>query len=225
MMEAFTKHTKKVMWFIAAIFIAGLFFWFGSGKMVKDYVATVGKTKIKFSDFQEQVARQIRRESENQEQELTEAQIYEIKRQILSSLISQEMLYAESNKLGISVTDEELMATIHNLPQFQQDGQFNFGLYKQTLKYSMNLNPEEFEDMIKKSIAIRKLERIVLTSILSTDGELAISAAGNKDASKTDQDMKNEILQNKRLAIYQNWMKTLQQKTKIVVNTELIEQK
>jgi peptidyl-prolyl cis-trans isomerase D len=224
MMEALRKHMKQIMWLIAAMFIGGIFFWYGKIGNVSDTVAKINGSKIKLNDYQKKVTQQLRRMRDNQEEELTDQQIVQIRSQVLSSLITQEALYITSKKMGIVVTDEEIVQTIHNLPQFQQDGKFNFNLYMQSL-YSLNMVPDEFELSLKKSIANRKLERLILSSAKVTTPELQIhyvNKNGNMEGfEEKAEELRNEILQSKRTALYQNWMKSLQQNTKIEVNQKL----
>ena len=225
MMEALRKHMKKLMWFIAVAFIAGMFFWYGKVGGIKNYIAKVNGAQISVKDYNKRVMQQLRRERERQDKELSEEQIMQIRRQILSSMITQEVIYQESKKMGIIVPDEEVINTIHNLPQFQQDGKFNFNLYLQTLRYSINADPEEFEDLIRRDIANRKLEKMILSSAKLTDAELQlqyVTKNGNlKNFDEKKEELKNDILQYKRTALYRNWMASLQQKTKIKVNIEL----
>ncbi len=225
MMDALRKHMKKVMWVIAFMFIGGIFFWYGKIGGITDAVAQVNGFKISAKDYHKRVTQQLRRDREQMETELSDDQILQIRRQILSSMITQEVLYQEAKRLGIIVTTEEIISTIHSLPQFQQDKEFNFQLYIQTLRYSMNSTPDDFEILIKKNIANRKLERLILTSAKATIPELKITylnSNGNlNDFDDSKEELKNTLLQNKRTALYKSWMTSLQQKTKINVNTDL----
>lgn len=225
MMEALRKHMKKIMWLIALMFIGGIFFWYGHGSKVRDFVAEVNNTKIDINDYNQRVTRQLRRTREQAETELTDAQIIQIRRQILSALITQEVLFQEARRLGIIVTDEEVINTIHNLPQFQQDGKFNFNLYIQTLRYSFGSSPDKFEEILRKDIATRRLERFIITSARVTAPELQIQYLNKKGSmanfNEESEELRNDLLQNKRTAIYTNWLNTLQQNSKIKVNIEL----
>lgn len=225
MMESLRKHMKKIMWLIAAMFIGGIFFWYGSGSGTKNAVAHVNRTKIQLDKYNKTIMQQLRRAREKQEEELNENQIIQIRRQVLSSMVTEEILYQESKKLGIIVTDEEIIGTIHNLPQFQQDGKFSFNLYIQTLRYSLNTTPDEFEILIRRNISNRKLERLILSSAKVTQPELEtnyITQNGNLNGfDEKKEELKNDILQKKRTALYRNWMNTLQQNAKIKVNAKL----
>ncbi|MBN2406848.1 MAG: SurA N-terminal domain-containing protein [Elusimicrobia bacterium] len=225
MMEAFRKHMKKVMWGIAMMFVAGIFFWYGSGKQSQNTVAQVGKIKIKADEYRKRISQQLRIQRDNQSKDLDDNQINAIKKQTLSSLINQEMLYSEALRLGIVTTDEEIINTVQSLPQFQQDEKFDYRLYLQTLRFSMDMNADEFEKMIGKTIAIRKLERTILSSVKVTQPELQIYYINRNNTlegfkEKIDE-VRNEVMQQKRMAIYQSWMRNLQQNSKITVNPQL----
>ena len=116
MLELLRKNMKKIMWGITLLFVGGIFFWYGSGNTAGDVVANVGRKKIRLRDFQNTVARHLNRERANN-QEITDEKIMEIRRNTLGSMISQELKYTEALKLGITVTNEEIMGTIQNMPQ------------------------------------------------------------------------------------------------------------
>jgi len=225
MMNLLRKNMKKVMWLIAAMFIGGIFFWYGSGTRTSNVVAEVGKVKIRLPEYQQNLTARIRRERENNEAELNDKQLFEIKRNVLSAMVSLELRYQEAKNLNITVADEEVIGTIQSLPQFQQDEKFNFNLYRQTLKYSLNSTPDEFEEEIKKNIAVRKLENLILSSVRVPESEIALAYKNQngsmKDFENNKEKVKNQILQKKRTALYGAWMRNLQNKYKITVNPEL----
>lgn len=227
MMELLRKNMKKILWVIAALFIGGIFFWHGWGPGAGNVVARVGKIKIEVQEFERNLSREIQRRRDQQEEELSEDQIRDIRRDVLSSLISNALRYQEAKKIGISSTDEEIIATIQSLPQFQQDERFNFQLYEQTLRFSMNITPEEFEELIKEDIIIRKLEMLILSSAKVTLPEMKLHYLNENNSldgfEENKEELRSEILQNKRMALYNNWMITLQQNYDITVNPELIE--
>ncbi|MFC2091754.1 SurA N-terminal domain-containing protein [Elusimicrobiota bacterium] len=224
-MNSLRKHMKKVMWVIAVLFIAGMFFWYGKIGGLSNSVASINGTKIELKDFHKQITQQLRRIRETQEEELTDEQILMIRRDVLSSMITQEVLHHESKKFDITVSDEEVIQTIHNLPQFQEEGKFNFNLYINSLKYSFGMSPEEFETMLIKDISNRKLERMILSSTYVTNTELKlryIDKNQNMDGFEENiEELKNEIIQNKRTAVYRYWLTNIQRNSKIDVNTEL----
>ncbi len=225
MLDNIRKHSDKIMWFIAAIFIGGIFFWYGSGGTHANTVVESENFKIEVSEYRERLNRELRNKREETESELSEKQITEVKRQVLSSMVNTETLYYEAKKMGLTVTDQEVAATIRNLPQFQQDGRFNNRLYKQAIQYSMNMNPAEFEKLIRKDIYTKKIERIILSTAEVTEPELQLAYRRENGSlegyENNKEELKNSIIREKRMAIYRQWMTDLRRNMKLKVNPEL----
>ncbi|MDA3792413.1 MAG: SurA N-terminal domain-containing protein [Elusimicrobia bacterium] len=225
MLDNIRKHTDKIMWFIAALFIGGLFFWYGTGGTSKNTVVEADNFTIEVSDYRSSLNRTLRNKREETETELSENQITRIKQQVLSTMVNTETLFYEAKKMGLSVTDNEVAATIRNLPQFQQDGRFNNRLYKQALLYSMNMNPAEFEELIRKDIYTKKIERIILSTAEVTEPELQL-AYMRKNGSlegyqKDKEELKNSIVRQKRMSLYRQWMTDLRRNMNLTVNPKL----
>ncbi len=225
MLDNIRKHTDKIMWFIAAIFIGGIFFWYGSGGTNTKAVVESKDFKIEVSEYKEKLNRALRNKRKEVESELSEDQITEVKQQVLSSMVNTETLYYEAKKMGLTVTDQEVAATIRNLPQFQQDEQFNNRLYKQAIRYSMNMNPAEFEKLIRKDIYTKKIERIILSTAEVTEPELQLTYKRKNGSlegyENNKEELKNSIIKEKRMAIYRQWMTDLRRNMKLKVNPKL----
>ncbi|MGM0442270.1 MAG: SurA N-terminal domain-containing protein [Elusimicrobiota bacterium] len=219
------KHMKKVMWVIAAVFITGIFFWYGSGSGIKNTVAEGENFEIKVKDYRQRVSRQLQSERQNSDGELSDDEIFNIRRQVLSSMVNEAIIYNAANQLKISVPDEEIISTIRRLPQFQHEGRFNMRLYTQALQHSMNMNPAEFEEMIRKNITNQKMERLILATANTTLPELKLyykSENGNLNGFEDKkEELKNTIIQEKRSAIYRNWISQLHKKADLNVNPEV----
>ncbi len=225
MMDKLRKNMKKVMWVITVLFIGGLFFWFGTGAGDHNTVARAGRTRIEYRTYQQRITQHINRMRQELEEDLTDAQLIEARHEVLSSMINQELRYQEASRIGITVPDQEVIETIRGLPQFQEDNVFNFQLYRQALRFSMNMTPEEFEDLIKRDLAIRKLERHILSSVRVTEPELKLryrskhgSLAGFEDKRR---ELENQLLQEKRTALYGHWARELHRRYQVEVNPEV----
>lgn len=83
-----------------------------------------------------------------------------VKRLVLNSLITREALAKKAEGLGLVVSDEELLEVIKSNPNFQKDGKFSLELYKETLK-RLNLTPEEYEDILRKSLMAQKILKLI----------------------------------------------------------------
>lgn len=220
---------KKVIWVIATIFIGGIFFWYGTGRGSDDTVAEADNFEIKVKDYRRQVSRQMRAERKETDGELSDKEIFNIRRRVLSSMINDKVVYNKAEQVGINVPDEEVIATIRRLPQFQHEGKFNMKLYTQALQRSMNMNPSEFEEMIRQNITTKKMERLILASANTTLPELKLkykSEHGNLNGFEEKKDeLKNNIIQEKRSEIYRNWLSKLHDEANLNVNPEVADLK
>ncbi len=225
MMDSMRKHMKKVMWVIAGVFIAGIFFWYGTGQRMDDTVARGANFEINVQDYQQQVSRQLRAEREETDGELSDNQIFKIRRQVLSSMINEEIIYNQAKKMGIGVTDKEVIDTVRRLPQFQHEGQFNMQMYTRALQHSMNMTPAEFEEMIRKNITTQKVERLVLATANTTLTELQLRYESEHGTlvgfEEKKEELQNNIIQEKRSNIYRNWISQLHQKADLDINPQL----
>jgi len=146
------RSARELLLLIAFIFIGGIFLWNYSTKVSLDTVLVVNGRKVPYEDYQRILIRELERARENKEKELTEKEKNIIKRNILSSLVQEQLLLEEADKLGIDVSDEIVANTIASFPQFQRDGKFDIRLYYDFLRYYYRTTPEEFEKEIKNSI-------------------------------------------------------------------------
>ena len=97
-----------------------------------------------------------------------------IDQRIVQQMIEEEAALAEAERLGITASDEEVRERILSLPYFQENGQFvGDARYRQMLQLATPpLRPDEFEDQIRRSIAVEKLQGALTDWITVTDGEI-----------------------------------------------------
>ncbi|MEA3506500.1 MAG: SurA N-terminal domain-containing protein [Elusimicrobiota bacterium] len=225
MLDNIRKHSDKIMWIIALIFIGGIFFWYGSSSGLKTAVIETDEFTIEVSDYRERLNRTLRNKREEQGTELSEEEITRTKQEVLSSMLNTETLYHQAKKMGLTVTDREVASTIRSLPQFQQDGKFHTLLYKQVLQYHMNMIPAEFEELIRKDIYTKKIERIVLSTAKVTEPELKLAYLTEHNSlnnfKETKEELRNSVIRQKRVALYRQWMTYLRRDMELKVNPKL----
>ena len=83
-----------------------------------------------------------------------------IKRQVLNSVISREVLFQKALGLGIVASDREVAETVKEDPAFRKDGAFSFDTYKDFLE-RIGLTPTEYEEILRKALTVRKLFNLV----------------------------------------------------------------
>ncbi len=93
-----------------------------------------------------------------------------LKRIALENLIDQRLMAQEAKRLGIKVNIQEIQEEIMKYPAFQRNGVFDIRLYKSLLREN-RIDPEEFENSIKKQILSNKLKEFLLAFMNVTDQE------------------------------------------------------
>lgn len=97
-----------------------------------------------------------------------------IDQRIVQQMIEEEAALAEAERLGITASDEEARERILALPYFRENGQFvGDARYRQMLQMANPpLRPSEFEDQIRRSIVLEKLQGALTDWISLTDREI-----------------------------------------------------
>ncbi|MFQ5903559.1 MAG: SurA N-terminal domain-containing protein, partial [Candidatus Binatia bacterium] len=90
---------------------------------------------------------------------------------VLEELIQKRLLLQEARRLGLEVTDEELMDAIARVPGFQVNGRFSKSRYLQALR-SQRLTPGQFEIEQREQITIQKLYDIIQDTVRITEAEV-----------------------------------------------------
>ena len=110
-----------------------------------------------------------------QGRQISDDQMAEMKKEILEGLIEREVLYQESQKAGIKVTDQKVndqMASIKK--RFPSEEEFNKALS------NMNLTEDEVKVQIQRGLAIRELiDQKVASKVVITDEETRAYYDGN----------------------------------------------
>jgi peptidyl-prolyl cis-trans isomerase D len=96
----------------------------------------------------------------------------DLRRQALEQLIDQALLLAEAERLGLTVSEQELVASIAREQAFQDNGVFSKARYLQVLNYQ-RMTPDEFEIMQRHSLLIEKVRSQLQEGLSVTDEEIA----------------------------------------------------
>lgn len=216
----FLKRNKQTIFTITVItFVVGTFAGFGgyyfSQKM--NIVAKVNNKKITYQTFEKLYTQRVAEyQDKNKDSgEIGEEMRNKIKKEVLQDLINEEALYQEAVRLGIEVTDNELLMNIQNTPAFQRDGQFDRAAYFSVLKYSLHSTPQEFEDDLRHLIAINKLRKIIAGSAKITKKELEFQ----------QKELYQKLASDKMMAVFNDWLKDLSRRIQIKVYLDDIEKR
>jgi len=87
-----------------------------------------------------------------------------------------------ARKLGLRVTDQELLTAIHNNPSFQDaNGNFQHQTYRYIVEEVLRLNREYFETVMRNQILVSKLESAILAAAWPVPSVAAEQARGMTD--------------------------------------------
>src|SRR5262249_32856760 len=109
-----------------------------------------------------------------------------IDQQILQQMVDERAALAEADRLGITVSDEEVRQRIFAMPAFQDNGAFIGDVrYQQLLRMQRPpMTAAEFEDNVRRGLAVEK-PRAAITDWLSVpDNELEKESRRRNDKVK-----------------------------------------
>jgi peptidyl-prolyl cis-trans isomerase D len=111
-----------------------------------------------------------------------------IDRQILSALVDEEAMVAESRKQGITVNDVEIRERILALPGFQENGKFvGEQRYRQILSFqNPPMTTAEFENSLRRALQIEKLRNALTGWMTVSDAEVAAEYRKRNEKVKLD---------------------------------------
>ena len=94
-----------------------------------------------------------------------------LKSAVLEELIRQHLLLREARRLGLEVTDEELMDGIGRVPDFQANGRFDKSRYVQALRNN-RMTPADFEKEWREQLTVKKLYDLIQDHVQVTEAEV-----------------------------------------------------
>jgi len=109
-----------------------------------DALAVVGSHEIRPSEFQRFYQQQYQQLEAMYGDAFRKANLDEgmLKRQLLQTLINQELLIQDLQKSGFTVSDEQVAKHIYEIPAFQSQGKFDPERYRQLLSQA-NYTPSQ----------------------------------------------------------------------------------
>lgn len=161
---------KPGVWIIAIVFIASIFLMYGrsalQGEKQKS-LAEVNGVVISYQNFLQVYQNAYERYREQLQEDISPQLEQYLKSQVLVNMIENELLWQETKKAKIKVSQEEVTEAVKKIMQ-------PFGsreAFVRFLDFRRILYPELEED-IKKQIAIGKLTQAIRNSAVVTEEEL-----------------------------------------------------
>lgn len=181
MLDRMRRHKAWLKWSLAVVVLAFIFldipsFLRDDGASLSDTVATVDGRDITVERFRRAYAQQMQAYRQAYGAQMDENLLRQLgfDQRIVQGMIEEEAALAEATKLGITASNEEVRARILALPAFQENGQFiGDARYRQLLQMQVPpMQPKEFEEQVRRSITIEKLQGALTDWITLTDAEV-----------------------------------------------------
>jgi peptidyl-prolyl cis-trans isomerase D len=173
------KNLKWILWFVVIIFVMLIFVDWGMGRgsqrgAMEGVAAKVAGVTISETQFIKEM-----RSNEQRYRSMYGDQFDKLRDQIdlptitLQNLIDRQLLMREAGRLGLAVSDTEVLEKIRSYPAFQrEDGTFiGPDLYARVLR-SNQMSPEEFEESLRHDLLIEKLQQAMSSGIVVSDAEV-----------------------------------------------------
>ncbi|HBA85837.1 MAG TPA: hypothetical protein DCZ95_17275 [Verrucomicrobia bacterium] len=81
----------------------------------------------------------------------------------------------EARKMGVTASDQEVIAAIQNNPGFMTEGRFNSNQYQgfvQNVLAGMGFSEPQFEDHVREEIILQKLRHVIQQNVMVSPAEL-----------------------------------------------------
>jgi peptidyl-prolyl cis-trans isomerase D len=181
MLDRMRRHKNWLKWSLAIVVVAFVALYIpdfmrNQAAGSNDVVASVDGRDITVSRFRRAYQAQMNmyrtRFGGNMDERLLRQ--LGIDQQIVQQLINEEAALAEAGRQGITASDAEVRARILSLPAFQENGNFiGDQRYRQILEMqSPPIRPNEFEEEVRRSIVVEKLQGALTDWIMVSDAEV-----------------------------------------------------
>ncbi len=152
----------------------------------KQLFAKINDEEVTYQEYEQQVQQQVEQmRQQNQGKDIDDATMQQIREQVWSGLVSQKLAKQQMKKMGVTVTDAEVLDWIYNRPETLPDpikknfmdstNTFNMGFYQQALQMKTKEATQfwgQVEAYIREVIQSNKLQAIVTEGVRVTEGDV-----------------------------------------------------
>jgi len=183
MLDRMRQHRSWLKWSLGLVVLSFVIFYIpefmrstGADAAAGETVATVAGHDITAGEFRRTYQAQLQAYRASYGGQMSEQLLKQlgIDQQILQQLVDERAALAEADRLGIRASDEEVRQRIFSIPAFQENGNFiGEQRYQQLLRLQRPpLSPSEFEDSVRRSVAVEKLRATITDWLSVVDKEL-----------------------------------------------------
>ena len=183
MLARMRRHKNWLKWSLGIVIVTFAIFFVprscrdvSAGAAPDDAIATVNGRRVTVETYQRAYNVQIDNLRRAYGGNLDAQMIKQlgVPQRLIQQLVDEEMMLAEADRLGITVTDGEVRERLIRLPAFQENGQFiGEARYRQLLDMQRPpITPAEFETQMRRSLTIEKLQGAVSDWMQVSDEEV-----------------------------------------------------
>lgn len=166
MREKFTGTFAIIL--LAMIGLSFVFFGLNYSFIGSSYAARVDGEEIKALTFEQNYREALQRNP--QLASLSGNLRVQVRRNLLDQLITEQLVDNYLNDRGYRISDEQIMTSIQDTPEFQVDGRFDMETYRAFLA-TRGVDPVEFEWRQRNALRQRQLQLAVAATALVTPAE------------------------------------------------------
>ena len=183
MLDRMRRHRDWLKWSLGLVCVAFVLFYIpdflrgtGADAAAGDTIAKVEGREITAGDFRRTYQAQLQAYRSAYGASMSDQLLKQlgVEQQILQQMVDERAALAEAERLGISVSDEEVRQRIFATPAFQENGAFiGDARYQQLLRMQRPpMLPSEFEDNVRNQLTVEKLRGSLTDWLTVADKEL-----------------------------------------------------
>ena len=152
----FVHRRKRVVQVIMLIAVLPFLFWgleSYQNEDGEDYIAIVSGEKIQRQEFDQSLRNRYHamRDTMGDSFEISMLDDPRVRASVLEELIQTRLLNREAARLGLSISDSQLVGALQSVPQFQEDNKFSNQLYRELLR-DQGMEVVRFETNIRQEM-------------------------------------------------------------------------
>ncbi len=211
MIKLIREGSRKYPWILITLmlmivvaFIVGMGWW-GYGDGQTDKVAQVGALSVSLDEYRRTYLYLSDYYKENMGDDVKDD---EVRQTALESLVQTKLWVQAAERLGLTVTPEELRAEVIGQQAFQKNGRFHPDVYR-TVLLRNRLTPSLFEVLERERLLADKARALVAASVALTPDERreaevlvgTVAGAGSSTPIAKDLLMQNFMFQKQQRAL------------------------
>ena len=220
MISFLIKHKKSILVITLAFFLGSIVYLGLNAYSRSNYsltAAKVGNSSISYREL-DRVTEQRANVLRNQGIDVDEDMRNFLQQQVLSSLVSEEILNQAAQRAGLAVADYEVAYDIKTSPWFAPEGKFNKEQYEYIIRQNFRVSPVEFEQQYRRDKLANRFRQVLYSfykltpeeikhSYQTQHGNLTNFEANKRDFATALMDTKMETAQKAFLDDFNNTVK------------------